>query len=134
MKKRITYILIASFLVNSLLYFYFYPILIQSLKNRFAEGKTVKVKYVSRIIELSKNEFESLTSEIVVVISEIREAKKYLHRWAKPQRIKTPFFLFPFPSISKHQKQTKPFLKKKNNTPAHHHFVSKAIPAAERGW
>ncbi len=45
--------------------------------------------------DLGKPHFETLTGEIAGVLGEIRHMKKKLKNWMKPQRVKTPLFLWP---------------------------------------
>ncbi|MCJ8008195.1 aldehyde dehydrogenase [Lederbergia wuyishanensis] len=40
--------------------------------------------------DLNKSEFESYTSEIGIVLEEIRFIQKHLRSWSKPKRVKTP--------------------------------------------
>lgn len=56
--------------------------------------------YQDEIIEalsedLGKSEFESYTTEIGFVLSEINYTIKHLHRWMKPQKPTSPMALFP---------------------------------------
>ena len=57
-------------------------------------------KYESELIialkdDLGKNEFEAFTNEIGLAQKEISFHIKKLKKWAKPQKVSTPLFLFP---------------------------------------
>ncbi|MBN2341242.1 MAG: aldehyde dehydrogenase [Deltaproteobacteria bacterium] len=45
--------------------------------------------------DLGKNQFEAFTSEVGIVLGEIRNAQKHLKRYALPQRRPTPLYLWP---------------------------------------
>lgn len=60
MKKRITYILLCTFIFNSVFYFFLFPFLIQSYKERFEEGKKGRIKTVTRVIEIDRSELNKL--------------------------------------------------------------------------
>jgi aldehyde dehydrogenase (NAD+) len=45
--------------------------------------------------DLRKSPFQGCATELGLVQTEIRHALKHLHRWARPQRRKTPWFLAP---------------------------------------
>lgn len=45
--------------------------------------------------DLHKSEREAYLTEIGIVLSEIDEHRRHLKKWAKPQRVPTPLFLFP---------------------------------------
>lgn len=62
--------------------------------------KDIIKKYEERIYkalykDLGKSEFESYTTEIGFVLSSISYAIKNLKKWARPRKIRTPFYLFP---------------------------------------
>lgn len=42
--------------------------------------------------DLRKNEFEAYTTEIGYTLNSIRYTMKHLRQWAKPQKVKTPFY------------------------------------------
>src|SRR5690606_35278114 len=42
--------------------------------------------------DLRKNEFEAYTTEIGYTLNSIRHTMKHLRKWAKPQKVKTPFY------------------------------------------
>ncbi len=53
--------------------------------------------------DLGKPHFETLTGEIAGVLGEIRHIKKKLKTWMKPQKVKTPLFLWPSKSRIFHE-------------------------------
>lgn len=59
--------------------------LIKSNEHKFIEALKV---------DLNKSEFEAYTTEIGMVLEEIRFAQKHLRSWVKPQRVKTPLTHF----------------------------------------
>ncbi len=77
----------------------------QTLSLDFRKGALVKLRQaittnqpeiVSALqADLGKSEFESYMTEIGLVLSEITYVLKHLSRWAKPQRVPTPFPSFP---------------------------------------
>src|SRR5690606_28736045 len=42
-------------------------------------------------LDLNKSEFEAYSSEVGIVLKEIRDTVKHLHTWAKVKRVRTPF-------------------------------------------
>lgn len=74
-----------------------------SLDFRISALKTLKnciLSYKNQIYEalfydLHKSETESFITEISIVINEIDYVVKHLKKWIKPQRAKTPLFMFP---------------------------------------
>lgn len=60
--------------------------------------------------DLGKSEFESYTTEIGFVLSEIKHTVKNLESWCKPISVKTPFALFPSKSKIHHQPHGKAFI------------------------
>lgn len=57
-------------------------------------------KYETRIyeafyVDLRKSEFEVYTTEIGFVLGSISNAIKHLAQWTKPERVRTPLYLFP---------------------------------------
>ncbi len=70
--------------------------------------KSTIIKYENEILQALKNdfhkpEFESYASEIGIVLSEISYHIKNLKKWSKPERVKTPFILFPATSHNYHE-------------------------------
>ncbi|WP_054026392.1 aldehyde dehydrogenase [Bacillus sp. FJAT-28004] len=45
--------------------------------------------------DLRKSELETHMTEIIIVINSIRHVIKHLKKWMKPQKVKTPIYLFP---------------------------------------
>jgi aldehyde dehydrogenase (NAD+) len=64
--------------------------------NRLREGiRANERKFLEALkADLNKSEFEAYTSEIGVVLEEIRFTLKHLRSWVKPQRVKTPLTHF----------------------------------------
>lgn len=53
--------------------------------------------------DLRKPEFESLSTEVYMVIKELRYTLKNLHRWAKPRRVRSSLLNFPSSDSLHHQ-------------------------------
>jgi aldehyde dehydrogenase (NAD+) len=64
--------------------------------NKLREGIRVNERKLIDALkaDLNKSEFEAYTSEIGVVLGEIRFTLKHLRSWVKPQRVKTPLTHF----------------------------------------
>lgn len=70
---------------------------------RISALKTLKKSILSREQEISealfkdlhKSRFESYTTEIGIVLSEIDYMIRHLKKWMRPQRAKTPLYMFP---------------------------------------
>lgn len=45
--------------------------------------------------DLNKTAFEGYETELALVLSELREARRELDRWARPRRVPTPLSQFP---------------------------------------
>jgi aldehyde dehydrogenase (NAD+) len=45
--------------------------------------------------DLSKSTYESFLTEVGVILDEIRLVRHRLKSWARPRRVKTPFYLWP---------------------------------------
>ncbi len=57
------------------------------IQNETAIGEALKK-------DLSKSSYESYLTEVGVVLAEIRLASRHLKSWARPRRVKTPFYLW----------------------------------------
>jgi aldehyde dehydrogenase (NAD+) len=70
---------------------------------RAAQLKTLRravVENQERILDalardLSKSACEAYLTEVGIVLDEIRFAQKHLKRWSRPERVRTPFYLWP---------------------------------------
>lgn len=51
--------------------------------------------YEALELDLGKSQFETYTTEIGIVLTNIDEAIKQLPKWAKPEKVKTPTFMQP---------------------------------------
>ncbi len=91
-----------------------YKLPIQKLKNKVSCGETLhfnwRINQIDKVnnlidnyrleiinslnLDLGKSKIEAL-SEIILIKEEIKLIKKNLKDWMKPQRVKTPFYLFP---------------------------------------
>lgn len=62
---------------------------LQKLGNAIREGEQQLIQSLKD--DLNKSEFDAYSTEIGIVLEEIRFTLKNLRRWAKPRKVKTPF-------------------------------------------
>ncbi|MGG0719727.1 aldehyde dehydrogenase [Robertmurraya massiliosenegalensis] len=62
---------------------------LQKLGNAIREGEQKLIQSLKD--DLNKSEFDAYSTEIGIVLEEIRFTLKNLRRWAKPRKVKTPF-------------------------------------------
>lgn len=68
---------------------------LKALQKLRAAIKANEQKFIKALkVDLNKSEFEAYTTEIGVVLEEIRFTQKHLRSWVKPQRVKTPLTYF----------------------------------------
>ncbi|MBM6672262.1 aldehyde dehydrogenase, partial [Phocaeicola coprophilus] len=63
------------------------------LKNAVLKYETALTLALQK--DLGKSKLESYTTEIGFVLHSISNAQNNLKKWVKPQKVKTPWYLFP---------------------------------------